>query len=78
MSIKQSKDQLLKLDTEQLKKEGEKKARVAINYYFDGDGNGPEEKVAVVAIGILAKESQARNNSRQLDLVENRIKQLNK
>ena len=78
MSVKQSKDQLSKLSTNELKKEGEKKAWVAINYYFDGGGNGPEAKVAVVAIGILAKELQANNNSRQLDFVETRLKQLNK
>ena len=77
MPVKQSKDQLSEMNVDQLKKEGEKKAWVAINYYFDGGANGPEAKVAVVAIGILAKELQAKNNSRQLDLVEERIKLLN-
>ena len=61
------------MTTEKLKQEGEKKAWVALNYYFDGGGNGPEAKVAVVALGTLAKELQSKNNARQLDMVEKRL-----
>ena len=74
--VKSSKEQLSKLSLEKLKKEGEKKSWVALNYYFDGGGNGPEAKLAVVTIGTLAKEAQAKNNSRQLDIVEKRLKLL--
>lgn len=73
LTVKKSKEELLKLSTEQLKTEVEKDCWVALKQYFDGKGNGSEAKIAVVALGTLAKESQAKNNARQLDLVEKRL-----
>ena len=73
MVVKRSKEQLSKMTIGELKTEGEKKCWVALHYYFDGGGNGPEAKVAVVTLGTLAKEAQATNNSRQLDLIEKRL-----
>jgi len=76
LPVKQSKEQLQQMNMEDLKKEVEKHAWVALKQYFDGGGTGVEAKVAVVTLGVLAKEMQAKNNSRQLDLVEQRIKTL--
>ncbi len=71
--VKRSKEQLLKMTTDGLKREAEHKCWVALNYYFDGGGNGPEAKVAVVTLGTLAKEAQSKNNARQLDIIEKRL-----
>jgi len=76
LSVKKNKEQLQQMGLEELKSEVEKHAWVALKQYFDGGGTGIEAKVAVVTLGVLAKEMQAKNNSRQLDLVEKRIKLL--
>ena len=56
------------------KKLAEKRAWDALVDYFNGKGNGPAAKIAVGVIGTLAREEQSRNNARQLDLIEERIK----
>ena len=66
--VKRSKEQLQKLSTDNIKIEVEKDCWISLKRYFDGWGNGPEAKIAVVALGTLAKEQQSRNNARQLDL----------
>lgn len=70
---KVSKEQIEKLALGELKVKVEKQSWVALAYYFGEGGNGPEAKVAVVALGVLAKEQQAMNNKRQLDLVEAKL-----
>lgn len=68
-----SKDELLKLDLIEIKEKVEKDAWISLKEYFDGAGNGAAAKIAVVALRVLATEQQAKNNSRQLDLVEHRL-----
>jgi hypothetical protein len=63
---------------EMLKKETEKEAWIALNQYFHGAGNGAAAKVACVVVGTLAKEEQAKNNRRQLDLIAKRVELSNK
>ena len=71
--IGKSKEQLQKSELVDLKKDVAKDAWISLKQYFDGRGNGPEAKVACVVIGTLAREEQAKNNSRQLDLLERRL-----
>jgi len=67
------KEQLRKRDLTSLKKEVEKESWIALEQYFHGKGNGPEAKIAVNVISTLAREQQAKNNSRQLDIIEKRL-----
>ena len=76
LPVKESREQLQKRSLPELKNEVEKHCWVALKQYFDGGGTGVEAKVAVVTLGVLAKEMQAKNNSRQLDLIEERLKKL--
>ena len=76
--VGQSKEQLSKLETVELRERVEKKARIAMDQYFDGRGNGSEAKMAAVVVSTLAREKQAENNRRQLNLIEERLKLLNK
>jgi hypothetical protein len=69
-----SKEQLLKMGAHELKQAVGVDAWVSLKQYFDGKGNGPEAKVACVVIGTLAREDQSRNNARQLDLLEQRLR----
>lgn len=70
MEIKRSKEELRKVDANQLKGEVERESWIALRQYFDGKGNGSEAKIAVIALGILVKEKQATNNQRKLDIIE--------
>lgn len=72
-SVKQSKEELRKIEITTLKNKVEQESWIALKQYFDGRGNGPEAKIAVITLGILAKEAQAKNNSRQLDIIEQRL-----
>ena len=56
------------------KKTAEKQAWNTLVDYFKGKGNGPAAKIAVGVIGTLAREDQSRNNARQLDIIEERMK----
>lgn len=76
-NVRLSKGELNKLPLRDLKHQVEKDAWVSLKQYFDGRGNGPEAKIAVVVVGTLAKEKQAENNSRQLDIVEKKLLGLN-
>lgn len=71
--VGQSKEQLQKLSLKDIKEKTSHDAWIALKQYFDGKGNGPEAKVACVVIGTLAREEQAKNNARQLDLLEKRL-----
>jgi len=73
--IGKSKEQLAQMETTDIKKQVEKDSWIALKQYFDGRGNGPEAKIAVVVVGTLAKEDATKNNARQLDLVEMRLRQ---
>lgn len=72
-SVMPSKAEIAENSLEQIKTNVEKECWVALQQYFNGKGNGPEAKIAVVTLGTLAKEQQSKNNSRQLDLVEKRL-----
>jgi hypothetical protein len=71
--VKASKSDLRKEEIEKLKTEVEKEAWIALHQYFNERGNGSEAKIAVVVLGNIAKELQAKNNSRQLDILEKRL-----
>ena len=71
--VQEGKVQIRKKETTTIKTEVEKESWVALKHYFNGAGNGPEAKIAVVVLGTLAKEAQSRNNSRQLDIMEQRL-----
>lgn len=71
--VGKSKEQLSKQDLESLKLDVAKDSWVSLKQYFDGRGNGQEAKVACVIIGTLAREEQAKNNARQLDILEKRL-----
>lgn len=71
--IGKSREQLQKENVTNIKSQVEKDAWISIKRYFDGAGNGPEAKVAAVVITTLAREQQAKNNSRQLDIIELRL-----
>lgn len=73
LEVKENKEQLAKFDLKEIKGRVEKDAWIALKQYFDGKGNGSEAKIAVVIIGTLAKEMQASNNKRQLDIVEKKL-----
>lgn len=71
--VGESKDQLSQRTVEELKNFVAKDAWISLRQYFTGAGNGPEAKVACVVITTLTREQQARNNARQLDLMERRF-----
>lgn len=71
--INVAKSQLRKQPLDELKAEVEKEAWIALKAFFDGTGSGIEAKIAVVALGVLARELQAKNNARQLELMERRL-----
>ena len=71
--VGESKEQLAQKSTAVIKQEVEKDSWIALRQYFCGAGNGPEAKIACVVLSTLAREQQAANNKRQLDLVERRI-----
>lgn len=71
--VGESKQELSARETTDIKKVVEKDSWIALRQYFSGAGNGPEAKVACVVIGTLAREQQARNNERQLDILERRL-----
>lgn len=71
--IGESKEQLAKKEVGELKQAVQKDAWISLKQYFDGAGNGPEAKIACVVVGTLAREEQAKNNARQLDLLERRF-----
>jgi len=71
--IKTGRETLLKEDTSALKNLVEKDCWIALRQYFEGAGNGPEAKIACVVLSTLAREKQAANNRRQLDIIENRL-----
>ena len=74
-----SKEELSEQTLAELKEETAKDAWIELKQYFDGRGNAPAAKIACIVIGALAREEQAKNNSRQLDILEKRLnpKQLN-
>jgi len=53
-----------------------KESLVALLYYFNGGSNGPEAKVAVAALGNLAKREQSSNNRKSLEIIAARTKGL--
>lgn len=65
-----SRKAILKQGLGTIKANVELNAWASLEDYFGGAGNGTEAKIAVVTLGIMAKELQAKNNSRQLDLIE--------
>ena len=69
----ESKTELAVKTTQDLKRVVEKDAWIALRQYFSGLGNGSEAKVACVIIGTLAREEQAKNNARSLDILEKRL-----
>jgi hypothetical protein len=71
--IGESKEQLAKKDLKDLRTAVQKDAWISLKQFFDGAGNGAEAKVACVVIGTLAREEQAKNNARQLDILEKRL-----
>ncbi len=76
-NVMASKESLEKHSLVDLKREVEKDAWIALKQYFDGRSNGSEAKVAGIIIATLTREMQAINNSRQLDILEKRLKLLN-
>lgn len=68
-----SREELRKETLGSLKSTAETEAWASIVQYFFQKGNGPEAKIACVVIATLAREKQAENNSRQLDIIEKRI-----
>lgn len=68
-----SKTDLAKFHTSELKDQVEKEAWIALRRFFDGCGNGQEARVACVVIATLTREQQAKNNARQLALLERRF-----
>ncbi len=71
--VKSSKPELRRVEVGVLKKEVEKESWISLRQYFHGSGNGPEAKIACVVVTTLAREKQAENNKRQLDLVFQRM-----
>lgn len=73
VAVDETKELLAEYTTDALKTKVEKDAWIALRQYFRGTGNGPEAKVACVVLGTLARERQAKNNARQLTLLERRF-----
>lgn len=71
--IKESRESLLKRDLHELESLVEKDCWVALRQYFEGAKNGPEAKIACVLLATLARKQQAKNNARQLDIIERRM-----
>ncbi len=71
--VGETKEQLSRRQTQTIKDDVTKDAWIALRQYFCRAGNGAEAKVACIVIATLARESQARNNSRQLDILEKRL-----
>jgi hypothetical protein len=71
--VGESKDQMSKKTLGVIREQVRKDAWIALRQYFCGAGNGPEAKVACIVISTLAREHQANNNSRQLDILEKRL-----
>jgi len=71
--VGETKEQLSHKNTPTIKQEVEKDSWIALRQYFCGAGNGPEAKIACIVIGTLAREHQARNSERQLDIIERRL-----
>ena len=68
MSIYTKRQELIKTDVDVIKKDVILRSWASLKQYFDGNGNGSEAKVAVITLGIIAKEQQAENNRRAVDL----------
>ena len=66
--VKESEEQLKAKGLEQLKSDAELQSWIKINRYFQGAGNGPEAKIAVVVIGNIIKERAIKNTTRLLDM----------
>ena len=73
IEVNVTKQEARKQDLGVLKLDVEKEAWAALKAYFNGNGNGSEAKIAVVTLGVLAKEMQAKNNARQMDIIEKRM-----
>ena len=79
--VKDSKEKLRKYNAAELPDDtfGEleqkvyKESLVSLLFYFNGGSNGPEAKVACVALGNLAKREQSANNRKSLNIVSKRI-----
>lgn len=71
--VGETREELTKRSFENIKADVAKDAWIALRQYFCGNGNGIEARIACVVIGAIAREMQARNNSRQLDLVERKL-----
>lgn len=71
--VGKTKENLSLQPVETIKADVTKDAWIALRQYFCNAHNGAEAKVACVVISTLAREFQARNNSRQLDILERRL-----
>ena len=70
-TIYDSEFQNMRID--KLKESVGRDAWIVLKKYFNKQAEGTEAKIACVVVGTLAKEMQARNNERQLDMVEKRL-----
>jgi hypothetical protein len=57
----------------ELKGHVSRQAWETLDEYFTKGGNGPKAKIACIVIGTLAREEQAKNNARQIDIIEVRL-----
>ena len=71
--VKTTKEELRKIDIEELKKRNYHLCHVAFGYYLEGGSNGPEAKQVAVYLGILAKETQSQNMKEQLDMIAYKV-----
>lgn len=68
LKVYSERSKMRELSIKDIKQMVVKDAWISLKQYFDGNGNGNEAKVAAVALGIVAKEKQAENNKRAVDL----------
>ena len=68
-----TKPELRQWQLKKLKTDVEKEAWIALRQYFYGAGNGSEAKISVGILSNIAREKQADNNARQLDIIEKRL-----
>ena len=64
------------LNLDEIKQQVIRDAWIVLKKYFKGEADGNEAKIAVVTLGIVVKELQAKNNERQLTLLEKRYDNL--
>ena len=76
MSVRKTNGALQSVETlniDEIKQHVIRDAWIVLKKYFKGEADGNEAKIAVITLGIVVKEMQAKNNERQLTLMEKRF-----